>query len=334
MKKYNILFTAMLFVVSVIVALLIIEILLRAFLPQQEPIHWFENSDRYGIELKKNFSQKYKYAGYDFVMNVQTNSFGHRYNEYNQAEFHNKKYKKVLLLGDSFMFGQGVNMENHIAYYLATMLNKNKNTFSIINAGVSGWGTQQELTYAKDHFELFQPDIIILLFCKNDPFDDNRFLAKMTHSIKGNIQFPCKLFLHQHSHIYRFLSDLIHPLVDNALLKTKAKTNKKIIQDKKNVRAIIPQQWKRTLKLINDFHNEYLKFNKDGMLLVLSSQPWNQNHREKLRTLDNGENLLFIDLYDETLTLPPEKRRHKFDGHWSNIMHHISAKKLSEKIAP
>jgi len=54
--------------------------------------------------------------------------------------------------------------------------------------------------------------------------------------------------------------------------------------------------------------------------------------RHRHSTLSNGQSLVFVDLYRETVTLPSEKRRLEHDGHWSELMHEIAAKKISETI--
>jgi lysophospholipase L1-like esterase len=333
MRKTNIIPLFILIIASSIFSLLVIEIALRIFYPQQEPIKWFESSKKYGFLQRKVFSQHYPYKRHGFTMHVQTNSFGHRYKEYNQSDFHNAQYKKMLLLGDSFMFGFGVNIENSIASYLENMLNKDVHLKSvIINAGVVGWGTLQEVTYAKDHFGLFNPDVIILLFCGNDPDDDKNFIAGIGDREKGWFYFPGKLFLRDHSHLYRLISSHYTILLHNIIFKIKTKNNKNLIINRQSGCAITTLQWERTLKIIKEFHNDYLKFNKKGVLLVLSTSPWDNDHREKLNTLSNGRSLFYIDLYDETITLPPEKRCLKYDSHWSELMHYAAAKKISEGI--
>lgn len=231
-------YSFILVIVSSIISLFIIEIIIRTFLPQQESMRWFQSSEKYGYVTKKNFSQNYKYVGYDFVMNVKTNSFGHRHEEYNQSDFTNKNIKKILLLGDSFLFGYGVNMENHMATHLTNMLNKSTNRFSIINAGVGGWGTLNEISYAKDHFELFNPDIIVILFCGNDLKDDIYFLNNMQDNDKGLFYFPGKLFIKRNLHLYRFLYYKYHVLLHNTVLKKKLKNNKDLFMDMQSKNTI------------------------------------------------------------------------------------------------
>jgi hypothetical protein len=327
-------------IISTIIALLILEIGLRIFFPQEELIRltdptlqWFEPSAEYGFLNKKNFTVDYPFTGYDFIMHVQTNSFGHRYKEYNVAEFKDKRYKKVLLLGDSFMFGFGVNMEDHMATHLDNLLNDNHDSFTIINSGVDNWSTIQEVTYAKDHFQVFNPDYIVLLFCGNDPDGDDNFLAyKNGNEDKGTIRFPGKIFLKNHSHLYRFIYYRYVILRHNIKIKAKLKEDENLTLDKQSGYVITPEQWEKTYKIIKDFHADFLKFNEKGVVLILATAPWDNEQRQKLKALSNGKNLFYIDLYDETIDLPVEKTRLKHDGHWSELIHLMSARKLANKI--
>jgi hypothetical protein len=337
MKKT--LYSLILIVISSIIACLILEIGLRIFYPQEALIRladptlrWFEPSAEYGFLNKKNFTVDYPFTPYDFVMHVQTNSFGHRYKEYNTAEFNDKRYKKVLLLGDSFMFGWGVNMEDHIATHLDNLLNANHDSFTIINAGVDNWSTIQEVNYAKDHFQVFHPDFIVLLFCGNDPDGDDNFLAIKPDHEKGGINFPGKKFLRNHSHLYRFIYYRYAILRHNHSIKAKLKENEDLTVDRQSGNVISSEQWERTKKIINEFHDEFLEFNKQGVLLILATAPWDNQYRQELSTLSNGKDLFYIDLYDETIDLPAEKTRLEYDGHWSELMHSLSATKLANKI--
>jgi len=332
MRKKQLLSSLVLFSTSTIIFLLSAEAFFRLFQPQQESMRWCEYSPQYGHVLKKNFSQDYPFLGDDFVMHVETNSLGHRDKECDQADFKDRSIKKVLLLGDSFMFGHGINMENHLATHLENMLNKNGQRFLIMNAGVSGWGTVQETTYAKDHFEQFHPDIVVLLFCGNDPDDDNRFYSTAANGQRSVFDFPGEVLLRDHSHLYRFIVNRFYLFLYNRVLKTKAKHNKNILIDRQSGNAITPEQWQRTLKVIGDFHDDFLSFNKEGVLLIMTTAPWYAEYTEKFKSLDNGRTLLFVDMYDETNSLPPDVRCLNFDGHWSAWMHYASAKKLSETI--
>lgn len=327
----NVLINFGLLIVSVIIIALVLEILIRIFNPMEDPMKWFKSSTSYGYELKKNFSQNYKYveSSNQFVMHVKTNSFGHRYEEYDTLKFSDDNYKKILLLGDSFIFGHGVNLEDHIAHLLDTllMINHNEN-FVIINAGVGGWGTVQQTNYAVDNFTLFNPDVIFMFFCANDPLDDIRFNAGMKDNEKGLLYFPGKIFLRNNSHLYRFLFKKFKILLHQIIIDRKIKEKDALI-NRQSGAVITDKDWKNTETTIKNFSKKFKSFNKNGKLCISSTSPWDEKIREYLKSIsERNKNLFFLDLYDETVNLSRMERRLPHDGHWSKLMH----KKFAENI--
>ncbi len=345
MRK-TIYFLAML-LLTAIVGFFAAEIVTRIFCPQQGAISWVEPNVKYGFINKKNFYTKYSFPNSDFTMEVKTNSLGLRDNEY---DFSRSDVEKILLLGDSFVFGHGVNIEDHFDTKLEDLLSQSGENFKVINAGVNGWGTLQEITYAKDHFELFNPDIIVITFCGNDPWDDAQFKHKMVDLEKGVIRFPGKLFLRKHSHLYRFIFLRYHELVHRWVLRKKiVETNKgdediadenivdediKIDKqiDKQSSNIVVEEGWKATLEYIRNFHNDFLKFKPDGVLLLQATNPIDTNISEHLSSLSNGKNLIYVDLYDDAKILLSEQMSLPYDDHWSPSMHSISAKNLYKII--
>jgi len=320
-----------LLIVSFIIIALALEVLIRIFNPMQDSMKWFKSSKSYGYELKKNFSQNYKYleSSNEFVMRVKTNSFGHRYKEYDTSKFSNDKYKKIMLLGDSFIFGHGVNMEDHMAHILDSLLMIEKNEgFVVINAGVGGWGTIQQVNYAIDNFTLFNPDFIFMFFCANDPLDDIRFNAGMRDNEKGLLYFPGKIFLRNNSHLYRFLFIKFKILLHQFLIDRKIK-EKNVLFNRQSGAVITDKDWENTERTIKNFSKKFKSFNKSGKLWISSTAPWDEKIRTKLKNISkDNKNLFFVDLYDETVNLSRMERRLPHDGHWSKLMH----KKFAEKI--
>jgi len=83
-----------------------------------------------------------------------------------------KAAARVLLLGDSFTYGVGVNTDQTFAYRLEQRLSQAGHSVAVINAGNPGKGTD----YALKFFDLvgrsLKPDVIVLGFYAND-FRDN-----------------------------------------------------------------------------------------------------------------------------------------------------------------
>ena len=81
--------------------------------------------------------------------------------------------RRILVLGDSFVFGYGVEQEEIFTTVLEGLLPATE----VINAGVSGYGTDQELLWFRAEGARYRPDLVILLMCGNDELDNHSTIA-------------------------------------------------------------------------------------------------------------------------------------------------------------
>ena len=122
-----------------------------------------------------------------------TNELGFRDTHFNRAAD-----KKILLLGDSVSWGDGVEDVREVyPYLLEQRLNQEGGeTYEVINSAVPGYSTFQQLRYLQLKGMDLNPDMIILQFCLNDVVErytsvaayggDNVFLGIDTrHAIQG-----------------------------------------------------------------------------------------------------------------------------------------------------
>lgn len=78
---------------------------------------------------------------------------------------------RVLVLGDSFMYGDGVKMEESMPRRLAAMIPGAE----FINAGVRAWNLDQEYLYYKARGRDWKPDVVLLAFFINDLIRDRAY---------------------------------------------------------------------------------------------------------------------------------------------------------------
>ena len=98
------------------------------------------------------------------IWHIETSKLGWR-SPSNWAE---DKQRRLLILGDSMAFGEGVNLEDRFDQVLL----KKRTNWSAINLGVMGYGTDQELIAARRYAQdLRDDDIILLLTGANDFLD-------------------------------------------------------------------------------------------------------------------------------------------------------------------
>lgn len=78
--------------------------------------------------------------------------------------------RRVLMLGDSITFGNAVEWNQTFSYVLQQRLNERagRRMFEVLNLGVSGYNTSQELATLEELGLKFSPDLIVLNVCPND----------------------------------------------------------------------------------------------------------------------------------------------------------------------
>jgi lysophospholipase L1-like esterase len=75
--------------------------------------------------------------------------------------------RRLLLLGDSFAFGWGVEEDAALGARVQALLP----AWQVLNAGVSGYGTGQQLLVLEALLASTQPDAVAVVFCANDLFE-------------------------------------------------------------------------------------------------------------------------------------------------------------------
>ncbi len=160
--------------ISIIFAMLMSEAVLRIFYPQElynkchkdypvknTPITY---NDLYGWTLEKNFTGCSYFNGEKIYF--ETNSLGLRMDKEVEPI---KTIKRILLLGDSMVYGENVNEEDTYYYKLQKYLDDN---YEVINMAVTGYGTDQELSKLLEEGKNTDPDLVIVHIALND-YSDN-----------------------------------------------------------------------------------------------------------------------------------------------------------------
>ena len=81
--------------------------------------------------------------------------------------------KTILTLGDSFVYGAFVDSNQTYPAYLEKILNESGNQTRVYNAGVVGFGTDQEFLYFTSYIlPNLKPNIVIWNIHENDPYDN------------------------------------------------------------------------------------------------------------------------------------------------------------------
>jgi hypothetical protein len=169
----GILINLSLIIVSTLFALFLSEITLR--LMGQEPLYVSPERDRFwNYDALLGWAHKPGQEGIfetpEFRTTVRINENGlrdrpHSYERQNDTE-------RILVLGDSFAWGYGVNESGRFSQLLEKSLN-----VEVINAGVSGYSTDQEFLWYKNEGIKYETDLVILVIAGNDVGDNEQQLV-------------------------------------------------------------------------------------------------------------------------------------------------------------
>jgi lysophospholipase L1-like esterase len=98
---------------------------------------------------------------------------------------------RILFVGDSFTFGEGVQDDEPFASVLQERLRSEvedgERRYQVINAGVSGYNTKDEVQNLRMKWLDLEPDTVVLVFYLNDAYDESRFAALITGSAEGEL---------------------------------------------------------------------------------------------------------------------------------------------------
>ncbi|HSE87961.1 MAG TPA: GDSL-type esterase/lipase family protein [Candidatus Binatia bacterium] len=123
------------------------------------------------LELQPSATQFSATKGYELTPDLKTiNSHGLRDQEFPLVK--PTHTFRILALGDSFTYGHGLRDEETYVKQLEAMLNQKLGNhgirYEVLNAGVPGYNTHQELIHLQEVGLLYHPDVILIGFTMSD----------------------------------------------------------------------------------------------------------------------------------------------------------------------
>jgi GDSL-like Lipase/Acylhydrolase family len=80
--------------------------------------------------------------------------------------------KRIVIVGDSWTYGQGVRYEQTFTNQLQKMLNRGGERWQVYNLAMPGWNTANQISALRVFFSRLQPDIVVFCPTSND-IDDS-----------------------------------------------------------------------------------------------------------------------------------------------------------------
>jgi hypothetical protein len=320
--------------VSLLVSVLLAELVVRkaGWKPMftSQSFRFFEYHPVLGWAHKPG--QESEFSDKHFRTSVRINQKGLRGLERGYERTNEKK--RILVLGDSLAWGHGVEEANRFSEVLETLL-----PVEVINAGVAGYSTDQELLWLKDEGINYDIDLVIVVFCGNDERANHRQLVyesyyKPYFTLNGdaitlnNVPVP-KHIAHKEPNLGRSLvmSARVHSslvnlvwrhLFENAHVSVSSGNS----QDAMSPTSTSQRPFELTIRLLREMRT--VAQSRGAKFMIVSSSAWWDNRPEKpyprfIDTLRQGGFLVLdlesIDGYDDTTMQIPNDRHWNAEGH-------------------
>lgn len=141
------------------------------------PLQNLLNGREFILRPSKNSEMVYELTpgaeGYAWGCNVKINSHGFRDKEYSIIK--GGDAYRIVAIGDSITFGNFMPLEETFSKKLESLFEdrNNSHTVEVLNLGVGGYDTLNEVAFLENKGVKFKPDTVILGYCINDLGSDS-----------------------------------------------------------------------------------------------------------------------------------------------------------------
>lgn len=293
--------------------------------------------------------------GVEFDTEIDVNSQGLRM-EHDVSSQRPPGKRRILLFGDSFTFGHGVEANERFGERLESMLED----VEVVNFGISASGTDQHYLLYRERGVQFEADLVVLCYLVNHiqrnvmdfisgrskpkflvvdgelqltnvPVPRERAPSSDGHRTEPEprgtgIAIPFKGFLREHSQLYAFLRARIGNTI-HRLLKTNPDPFPEYRDD--------DPAWRVTDALLERFAEDVTRNGEEFLLVVLPVPEFVQmnhlSHRpfEMLTDAGVAHGFPVLDLTPglrDAAAESSEKLYYRFDSHWTPTGHAAAAK--------
>lgn len=224
-------------VIGLLLSVLLAEGLARLFF--DEPVApRFVVDPGYGVRANQADVETRHYVPGEFSVAVTTNATGLRGSrDYSPQKPAN--VERIIMLGDSFLFGHGVEDEEVVSAVLEERLNSTARSdvsYEVINFGVSGFGQAEELVTYRARVRQYDADVVVLFYFDNDignnkvshlfALGDDGTVVRTANDYLPAVRlreilygFPPVRWLFEHSEAWNVIRNRLSKLVQQSKLK-------------------------------------------------------------------------------------------------------------------
>ena len=260
----------------------------------------------------------------------------HTYERENDTE-------RILVLGDSFAWGYGVEESERFSQRLEEAMD-----IEVINAGVSGYSTDQELLWYRNEGIKYETDLVIVVIAGNDVGDNDRQLVNtIYYKPKFVIEegqliptgYPVPKTSTQGRFIYSFSqrSALAYFLTQRYfdLLSSYGKMKANSDHATSPVPGLHAERepFKLTVALVDEIRN-IAESRQAEFMVVTTDRWWNSPSEETYEDFIDAlqtEGFLVLDV-EAMPGFDPEEMLIPDDGHWSQAGHEFVSEKIKDLI--
>ncbi|HET9905173.1 MAG TPA: SGNH/GDSL hydrolase family protein [Anaerolineales bacterium] len=251
--------------------------------------------------------------------------------------------ERIMVLGDSFAWGYGVEESERFSQLLEKSLE-----VEVINAGVSGYSTDQELLWYKNEGIKYDTDLVILVIAGNDVGDNEQQLVSTIYYkprfVLENDQLvltgsPVPETTQQGKIIYSLSQRsslaffLVQRYFDLRSLFGKTKSNSDHVTLPISGDTVAKEPFKLTIAIIDEIKN-IAESRKAKFMIVTTERWWNYASEETYKdflTALRRKGFLVLDV-ESMPGFDPEEMIIPNDGHWNQSGHNFVSQKIKSFI--
>ncbi len=335
---------------SLTIFFLLTEIVLRLIIGTSILSHDKNDSDyiQYDKDVKYIYKKNIKtiIKNNDYQINVEINSFGYRDKEW-KLQTNNKN---ILIVGDSYTAGFGINVEDRWPNVLSNLLNTNPiNKYDLYNAAVSGYNLEQMEKTIEKLIPIVKPRKVILgltidaLDRLNDPYvyfhgfslkQSKAPYAKIYgnelyfHHFKNSFLRAIEYYPLKYSVLYNFIISKLIILKQKFIYDKNRQNNNSVLIKTKNILAELNSKLNgENIKLIILPIIQHKAREKKFSKLVLERY-------NDLKSFCENNSIQYVDLlpkFKEALTGIKSFWINK-DPHWNKQANEVAAKVLFQNL--